>query len=151
MNEQKEEDIAAVVDEQQKKKKLPEITVKQHKIIIMVMAAVAILLAAVSELVADYIGNLYEVGGVVKNYWPVLVWAIPIICLLETFLVRFYFKNRIAGLILFSGFFWGVIGGAIFHCAYWNNQNVWYVIFIGLPMQVIAFLVYLWKGKQEKK
>ena len=78
-----------------------------------------------------------------EPYWQVFVWGASGCLLLTTVFIRRWWKNdKLSLLICGSLFIWVLI--TAFYLQF-LTQNVWYIYFIGIPMQLIAFILFKMK------
>ena len=78
-----------------------------------------------------------------EPYWQVFVWGASGCLLLTTVFIRRWWKNdKVSLLICGSLFIWVLI--TAFYLQF-LTQNVWYIYFIGIPMQLIAFILFKMK------
>lgn len=81
--------------------------------------------------------------------WQAFVWLVPssiLLALIETHM--FYRENRIAKTVLASVFIWAVLIAFAVQFAYGNSEawreQVWFILCVGLPLQVIIILYALY-------
>ena len=123
-----------------------------NKIVIMVVLGFAILFAASLILISDYINDIWhQPTGGGAHYWPVITWGFVLMMIAETALTHFFYRNKIADVILISLSVWFLIGSFIFHYWFWVGRNVWYVIFSGIPLQGTILAIYFWEKPITKK
>ncbi|HBM99645.1 MAG TPA: hypothetical protein DD384_00090 [Firmicutes bacterium] len=104
-----------------------------NKVVIMAMAATFILFVAV----AVFINSLFTDSN---PNWIVFLYIIPAIGLIDGVLdFRFYGKN-LALWILLSIFIWGLLLSVAIHFYYYYKQNIFYILLIGIPLQIVVAL-----------
>lgn len=104
-----------------------------NKVVIMAMIGAFFLFVAV----AIFINSLFT-GS--KPNWIAFLYIIPAICLIDGVLdFRFYGKN-LALWILLSIFIWGLLFSVAIHFYYYYEQNIFYILLIGIPLQIVIAL-----------
>lgn len=144
---QEEESIAEVIEEkkEQEKKDNP------NKITIMAMAAFIFILIAALVIAVDYMYGIHgpdPLYGHDPHYWPIAFWMMPLIFLVESFLTRIFYRNKLAAMILNSLCAWSLLAAVVFHYWFWLDQNITYIFTVGIPIQVILALIYTWKPRK---
>lgn len=125
-----EHQISAEVEKKNKGK------VDNHGLIVGLMDAVILLIVTMV-----FVWSILNVGT--EPYWQVFVWGASGCLLLTTVFIRRWWKNdKVSLLICGSLFIWVLI--TAFYLQF-LTQNVWYIYFIGIPMQLIAFILFKMK------
>lgn len=125
-----EHQISAEVEKKNKSK------VDNHGLIVGLMDAVILLIVTMV-----FVWSILNVGT--EPYWQVFVWGASGCLLLTTVFIRRWWKNdKVSLLICGSLFIWVLI--TAFYLQF-LTQNVWYIYFIGIPMQLIAFILFKMK------
>lgn len=125
-----EHQISAEVEKKNKGK------VDNHGLIVGLMDAVILLIVTMI-----FVWSILNVGT--EPYWQVFVWGASGCLLLTTVFIRRWWKNdKVSLLICGSLFIWVLI--TAFYLQF-LTQNVWYIYFIGIPMQLIAFILFKMK------
>lgn len=125
-----EHQISAEVEKKNKSK------VDNHGLIVGLMDAVILLIVTMV-----FVWSILNVGT--EPYWQVFVWGASGCLLLTTVFIRRWWKNdKVSLLICGSLFIWVLI--TAFYLQF-LAQNVWYIYFIGIPMQLIAFILFKMK------
>ena len=88
-----------------------------------------------------------------KGLWIIFVWMVPVsifLCLLETW--RFY-HSRLVNVILSSCFMWTFLISFCVQYQYFNDpgENIWFILAVGIPIQVILILWGNFKRKKKLK
>lgn len=125
-----EHQISAEVEKKNKSK------VDNHGLIVGLMDAVILLIVTMV-----FVWSILNSGT--EPYWQVFVWGASGCLLLTTVFIRRWWKNdKVSLLICGSLFIWVLI--TAFYLQF-LTQNVWYIYFIGVPMQLIAFILFKMK------
>lgn len=102
--------------------------------------AIACLTGSVILLVATCI----FVNGVISvqtfNYWIAFLWTIPAIGLLDGILVKRFWGKGLAETILFSIFIWGLLLSFSITFYLFLDQNIFFILFVGIPLQASLLL-----------
>lgn len=77
-----------------------------------------------------------------QGLWVIFVWMVPIALLLVTIECLFYYHNRKLNVILFSCFMWTLLISFCVQFQFYNEPSeiIWYILVVGLPIQVITIL-----------
>lgn len=88
-----------------------------------------------------------------KSLWVLFVWMVPITLFLVFFEVRHFWHNKIANVSIASCFIWTILISFAIQFQYWNDpsENVWYILVVGIPIQVILILMLGMNLKPKKK
>lgn len=125
-----EHQISAEVEKKNKGK------VDNHGLIVGLMDAVILLIVTMV-----FVWSI--LNSETAPYWQVFVWGASGCLLLTTVFIRRWWKNdKVSLLICGSLFIWVLI--TAFYLQF-LTQNVWYIYFIGIPMQLIAFILFKMK------
>ena len=125
-----EHQISAEVEKKNKSK------VDNHGLVVGLMDAVILLIVTMV-----FVWSILNSGA--ERYWQVFVWGASGCLLLTTVFIRRWWKNdKLSLLICGSLFIWVLI--TAFYLQF-LTQNVWYIYFIGIPMQLIAFILFKMK------
>lgn len=125
-----EHQISAEVEKKNKGK------VDNHGLIVGLMDAVILLIVTMV-----FVWSI--LNSETEPYWQVFVWGASGCLLLTTVFIRRWWKNdKVSLLICGSLFIWVLI--TAFYLQF-LTQNVWYIYFIGIPMQLIAFILFKMK------
>ena len=125
-----EHQISAEVEKKNKGK------VDNHGLIVGLMDAVILLIVTMI-----FVWSI--LNSATEPYWQVFVWGASGCLLLTTVFIRRWWKNdKVSLLICGSLFIWVLI--TAFYLQF-LTQNVWYIYFIGIPMQLIAFILFKMK------
>lgn len=105
-----------------------------NKVVIMAMAATFMLFVAV----AVFVNSIMTGSDVI---WISFIYMIPAIGLIDAILdFKFYGKN-VALWILLSIFVWGLLFAVAIHFFYYYQQNIFYILLVGLPLQIVIILL----------
>ena len=122
-----EHQISAEVEKKNKSK------VDNHGLVVGLMDAVILLIVTMV-----FVWSI--LNSETEPYWQVFVWGASGCLLLTTVFIRRWWKNdKVSLLICGSLFIWVLI--TAFYLQF-LTQNVWYIYFIGIPMQLIAFILF---------
>ena len=125
-----EHQISAEVEKKNKSK------VDNHGLVVGLMDAVILLIVTMV-----FVWSI--LNSETEPYWQVFVWGASGCLLLTTVFIRRWWKNdKLSLLICGSLFIWVLI--TAFYLQF-LPQNVWYIYFIGIPMQLIAFILFKMK------
>ena len=125
-----EHQISAEVEKKNKRK------VDNHGLVVGLMDAVILLIVTMV-----FVWSI--LNSETEPYWQVFVWGASGCLLLTTVFIRRWWKNdKLSLLICGSLFIWALI--TAFYLQF-LTQNVWYIYFIGIPMQLIAFILFKMK------
>ena len=125
-----EHQISAEVEKKHKSK------VDNHGLVVGLMDAVILLIVTMV-----FVWSI--LNSETEPYWQVFVWGASGCLLLTTVFIRRWWKNdKVSLLICGSLFIWVLI--TAFYLQF-LTQNVWYIYFIGIPMQLIAFILFKMK------
>lgn len=106
-----------------------------NKVTIMAMVGTFILFVAV----AVFVNSLISSGGE-TSAWIAFIYMIPAIGLIESILdFKFYGKN-VALWILLSVAVWGILLAVAIHFFYYFDQNIFYILLVGIPLQISLIL-----------
>ena len=123
------------LDEQQISDKKKQGQIKANKIIITCLSISAIwLIATVLFITGKFFNN--------KLNWPIFIWAIPLSCVLLLIFNCIWGKKTLICFIV-SLIVWSLI--SCFHLQFLLNTgyNIWYIYFLGIPLQVAAILWHI--------
>lgn len=111
-------------------------------ILILLMNTVVLLIATVIFVWSciSYVNGYEMLGHMITPYWQIFIWGSSLCFLLSFIFARKEFrKNRIAKVVLSSLFVWTLI--ASFYLQF-LNQNIWYIFFVGIPVQIAIILIF---------
>ncbi len=104
-----------------------------NKVVIMAMAATFLLFVAVAVFVNSIMSGK-------EMLWISFIYMIPAIGLIDAILdFRFYGKN-VALWVLLSIFVWGLLLAVAMHFFYYYDQNIFYILLVGVPLQIVIIL-----------
>lgn len=78
--------------------------------------------------------------------WTLFLWAIPLSCVSLLVICRKWF-NSLVKLITCSVFIWSLI--TCIYVSVYQNNNIWALFFIGVPLQAITTLLYFIKENKN--
>lgn len=142
----------------QDQEKLEAIAKKEDKVrninygLTLAMSMTFIVLVALSIFFSEYFNPFH--GGNVDpaskfRSWAVFIWMVPVALLVAYLEVKFLYHNKIAATVLLSVFVWTVLIAFSIQFAYFMDppENVWYILIVGIPIQVI---IVLWANYRRK-
>ena len=134
-----QETVAAEQDSQVEKNR------RISKALILAMSMTFCVLVAVSFFFSPYFFN--PESGV--YLWQAFLWMVPGSMIVAYFEVRhFYRDNHIARVVLLSVFVWSLLLSFVIQFAYGNavgfREQVWFILAVGVPVQVIIILYALY-------
>lgn len=116
---------------------------RSRKGTILAMSAVVVFLIALSIFLSDY--YLHPTENPINLLWPVFFFAVPASLLIAAGQTHFFYHNKIAVTTLLSATVWTLLLAFCFTYSFFVDaefqQNIWYILFIGVPLQVIFILV----------
>ena len=135
---QKEEELVATAT-----KEKPWVNINHGLILAMSMAFV--ILVAISVFISEYYSPFSQKPGDPSDRtwaWAIFIWMIPVCLLIAAFEVRRFWHNKLAFVILVSAFVWTVLLSFIIQFTYFNkpSENIWYILAVGVPLQIIIIL-----------
>lgn len=85
------------------------------------------------------------VNGVIQEgfstkLWIAFIWAIPAVCLSSAFLAYRFWGKGPAVITLLSIFIWGFILSFSLTFLLYSNQNIFFIFFVGIPVQIAVIL-----------
>ena len=83
-----------------------------------------------------------------KGYWLSFVWAIPMSSVIINYVCRNVF-GWIPKFVFSSITIWSTIASMFLHVMVGYNANLWMIFLIGIPLQVVAFLLQKMKKYKE--
>lgn len=118
-----------------------------NKAIILALANVTIYGIAVAILVSSIL-----LEGATTS-WPVLFWAVPICLFFSYVLCHFFYRDIVLDTIMGSSFVWTLL---LCFCIQWKwfnevSQDIWYILFVGLPIQAIVVLISVMRYNRAKQ
>lgn len=134
--EQDQQAIDSVVEEKKKDGN------SSNKAIILAMSLTFVLLVAMSVYFSSYFFK-----DVQENLWILYVWMVPVMALVSAVEVQWMYHNRPAVWILSSIFLWTLLLAFCIHFQFFAvpGENLWFILIVGLPIQVIIALLYRYK------
>lgn len=129
-------------DAEKAKYKIKSIPQKQNEILITILAAIVVALIAT----VVFVWSLFAFPTGKTPYWQAFVWMVPVASLASLLFVHRWFKtHKIVKLVLYSIATWGLLAGTYLHVFTYPTinpgSNIWYIFFIGIPVEVILVLV----------
>ena len=134
VKEQTQEDIVKVVEVD----KRDIARSNTNKAVVLAMSMMFILLVAFCVFFSDY----YFKPNENRLMWNIFFWVVPVCCLVAAFLTHIMYHNKIAVIVLLSAFVWTFLICFGFQMAYFVDppENVWFLMAVGVPLQVILIL-----------
>lgn len=134
--EQDQQAIESAVEESSKKENA------SNKAIILAMSLTFVLLVAMCVYFSSY---FFQESP--ANLWIVFIWMVPVMAFLSAWEVQIMYHNRLAVYILSSVFLWTLLLSFGIHYQFFvtPGQNVWFILIVGIPIQVIIALLYRYK------
>lgn len=123
-----------VISEKEEEKK--SVQLNNRFIIVLLLSTVCLLVSTVY-----FVWNCiaYSNGNADSLYWQSFLWGVSSALFISSFLVKRWWKEqKIAFLVLSSLFVWTFITAFYLH---FLSQNVWYIYFIGVPVQLGIILI----------
>ena len=137
LKEQSEESIADTINSEEKKE--DEARVSANKAVLLAMSMTFVLLVALSIYFSEH---LFQ-GGVnwLKNL-VIFLWMIPAGSAIAALEIHRFYHNRVAVIVLLSLFIWSLL---IAFCVQFgfvneNPEQIWFILGVGVPLQVILIL-----------
>lgn len=147
--EQRQEDLETVATQDMKRKNV-------NRGLIIAMTVAFVVLVVISVFFSGYYSPFAHNPAPEENrksLWVLFVWMVPITLLLVGLEVRHFWHNKIANVAIASCFIWTILISFAIQFQYWNDpsENVWYILVVGLPIQVILILMANMNLKPKKK
>ena len=116
-----------------------------NKAVIIAMTLTFVLLVAMSIFFSSYF--IHEGKNLPIGIWSVYVWMVPIMCFLSAWEVRWFYHNKVAFWILASSFLWTLLLAFCFYFWFFMDprENVWFILIVGVPIQIILILLTKFK------
>lgn len=135
----KEQDQQAIDSAVEEKKKDDN---SSNKAIILAMSLTFVLLVAMSVYFSSYFFKAVQ-----ENLWILYVWMVPVMALVSAVEVQWMYHNRLAVWVLSSVFLWTLLFSFCIHFQFFvvPGENLWFILIVGLPIQVIIALLYRYK------
>ncbi|MCH3908866.1 MAG: helix-turn-helix domain-containing protein [Bacilli bacterium] len=110
---------------------------RSNQIVITAMAATFIFLVAV----VIYINSIINDSDFTKS-WICFIWAVPIMSLVSSILIRLFWKRCTALYVLSSITVWTTVLAFFLHFYFViePGQNIWFVFLVAFPVQVMIIL-----------
>ena len=85
--------------------------------------------------------------------WGLFAWMVPVCLLIAAIETRRFWHNKVAFIVLISCFIWTVLLCFIIQFTYLNRpgENIWYILAVGVPLQVIVILMGAMRRKPKDK
>ncbi len=109
-----------------------------NKVVIMAMAGTFILFVAVAVFVNSILSGTNPI-------WISFMYMIPAIGLIDGLLDFKFYGRNIALWILLSVFVWGLLFAVSIHFFFYLDQNIFYVLLVGIPLQIVLILLSQFK------
>lgn len=116
-----------------------------NKAVILAMSLTFVVLVAMSVFFSYYFFNTDNEFN--KSLWSVYLWMIPVMIFISALEVHWLYHNRLAFWILTSAFVWTLLLSFCFHFQFFMtpSENVWFILVVGAPIQVILILLSKFK------
>ncbi len=139
VSEQTPENIAQVVEQ-----KNDDGLNSSNKAIILAMSLTFVVLVAMSIFFSSYFFNTTQ-----KDMTPVFFWMVPFMALVSAIEVQIMYKNRMAKTVLLSIFVWAFLLSFCLQFQFFRQppENIWFILIVGAPIQVIIVLLHNYKKK----
>lgn len=143
LKEQSDESIHEVTEDEEQKKEENNRRISQA--IMLAMSMTFCVLVAVCVFFSPFFFDP------AKNYylWQAFVWLVPGALLLAIIEVKYFYHNRLAQTVMLSCFIWSVLIAFAVQFAYGNSagqqESVWFILAVGVPVQVIIILYHNYK------
>ncbi|MCI1245180.1 MAG: helix-turn-helix domain-containing protein [Bacilli bacterium] len=110
-----------------------------NRIIIIAMVATFVWFTAACVYASSILNGL-------GNWWSAFVWAIPASILTTGFLIFWFWGKTINFYICSSLFIWAFLTAVCIQLAFYPpHQQLWYIYFVGIPLQIGIILLRGWK------
>lgn len=88
-----------------------------------------------------------------KGLWVIFVWMVPVSFFLVLCECWHFYHSRLISVILGSCFMWTLLISFCIQFQYYNDEpeNLWYILCVGLPIQIILILWGSFKPKRKRK
>ena len=141
VQEQAKEDLEKIATFEKRDDKRTRI----NKAIFLAMTITFIVLVAICIFFSEYYFSIDE-----NRYTPnVFVWMVPITFFIAALETQILYRNKIAVIVLMSVFVWTFLLSFAIQFQFFTNppENVWYLLVVGAPIQVILVLMRYIKFK----
>ena len=120
-----------------------------NKFITLAMTIMFVLLVCISIFLSEF---YFQNSRETSIYAP-FIWCVPVSLFLAALETGKFFHNRPAVIILLSCFLWTLLLSFCIHFAYFavEKEQIWFILTVGIPLQVILILMGGWKKKPSKK
>ena len=144
---QKEEELIATA------KKEPPGTNLNHGFIL-AMSMAFVVLVAISVFISEYYSPFSgtEVDRAERVWaWGLFAWMVPVCLLIAAYEVHRFWHNKVAFVVIVSCFIWTLLLCFIIQFTYLNkpSENIWYILAVGVPLQIIIILGANLRRKQR--
>ncbi len=139
-----QEHLPEAIEQQVSEEKKKDVNAS-NKAVILAMTLTFVLLVAMSIFFSSYF--IHDGKNIPLLAWSVYVWMIPVMCFLSAWEVRWFYHNRPAFWVLASIFLWTLLLAFCFYFQFFREQseNVWFILVVGIPIQVILVLLAKYK------
>lgn len=127
--------------------RIEEINEVQEKGVRMYRIWLGILTASVAWLFAT-VWFAYSQIAFRKGYWLAFIWAIPLSCVIMNYVCRNVF-GWVPKFVFSSICIWSTISSMYLHIMVGYSANLWMIFLIGIPLQVVAFLMQKMRKYKE--
>ncbi len=88
-----------------------------------------------------------------KGLWVIFVWMVPVSIFLSILECWHFYHSRLIAVILASCFMWTLLISFCIQFQYYNepSENLWFILAVGVPIQVILILWGNFKPKKKAK
>lgn len=106
-----------------------------NKAIVIAMAMTVVVLIAMSIFFAAFF-----LGTTLP--WATFIWMVPCAIFVAMTVIRILYGKTRGNIVLASSFVWTLLLSFCFHFAFFAEpaQNIWFILIIGIPIQVILIL-----------
>lgn len=107
--------------------------------IIMGMTVMACIIVAMCVFFSSY---FIPMGSTSDPCWSVFIWMVPCTFFLLAVEDHFFYHDGLWVLILLSAFMWTLLASFVCQFQFFKDppESIWYIMFVGLPLQVIFIL-----------
>ncbi|MDO5330763.1 MAG: helix-turn-helix transcriptional regulator [Bacillota bacterium] len=117
-----------------------------NKAIILALVNISIVGICITIIISGLLMNTGRVA------WYMLLWMVPACLFASTALCKAFYKN-LSSVVLLSASIWTLLLAFGFHYQFFTDppQNIWYILFIGLPVQAIIILAAMMRRNNLQK
>ena len=144
ISKKEEAEIEETVQSQKKK-------ADPNKAVILAMTLMFVALVFLSIFFSEYF--FLPVDGVRHYAWYLFIWMVPVLCFFAAIETWLFYHHRLAAFSLWSCFVWTTLLAFCFHFQFFakKTESIWFILIVGVPLQVIMILAMNIHRKRDLK